>query len=124
MTASAITQPIAMLDGPWWPYLALLLFAILPTEIWRWCGVLFARRLDSGSPMLEFVRLVATALLAGVVAKLVTTPSGALAEMPAWLRFGALGAALVVLWMARNRPLWAVAAAQALLIGGGYWWLT
>jgi hypothetical protein len=116
-----MTQPIAFLDGPWWPYLALLLFAILPTEIWRWCGVLFARRLDSGSPALEFVRLVATALMAGVVAKLVTTPSGALAELPAILRFGALAVALAVLWMARDKPLWAVAAAQVLLIGAGFW---
>jgi hypothetical protein len=123
MTASLITPPIAALDGPWWPYLALLLFAVLPTEIWRWCGVIFARRLDEGSPALEFVRLVATALLAGVVAKLVAIPSGALADLPALLRFGALAAALVILALVRTRLLWAVAAGQAVLIGGGYWWL-
>src|SRR5690606_6288306 len=27
-----MTQPIALLDGPFWPYLALILFAVLPTE--------------------------------------------------------------------------------------------
>jgi hypothetical protein len=123
MTQALITQPIAFLDGPWWPYLALILFAVLPTEIWRWCGVIFARRLDEGSPTLEFVRLVATALLAGVVAKLVTTPSGALAELPALLLFCALAVALAVLALARTRLLWAVAAGQAVLIGGGFWWL-
>ncbi len=30
-----MTQPIAWLDGPLWPYLALIIFAVLPTEIWR-----------------------------------------------------------------------------------------
>ena len=39
-----MTQPIAWLDGPFWPYLALLLFAVLPTEIWRWLAVAFSRR--------------------------------------------------------------------------------
>ncbi len=118
-----ITPPIAALDGPWWPYLALLLFAVLPTEMWRWLGVAFARKLDDGSPALEFVRLVATALLAGVVAKLVATPSGALAEVPLWLRFAALAAALGALFIWRGKLLLAVAAGQALLIGGGWWWL-
>jgi hypothetical protein len=40
-----MTQPIAGLDGAYWPYLALLLFAVLPTEIWRWLAVAFARRI-------------------------------------------------------------------------------
>jgi hypothetical protein len=116
-----MTQPLAFLDGPWWPYLALLVFAVLPTEIWRWCGVLFARRLDEGSAALEFVRLVAVALMAGVVAKLVITPSGALASLPLWLRLGALGAALAVLGFNRSQILLAVVMGEAVLIGGGFW---
>ena len=116
-----MTAPIALLDGPWWPYLALLLCAVLPTEIWRWCGVIFARRLDEGSPALELVRLIAVALMAGVVAKLVITPSGALASLPLWLRLGALGAALVMLAVDRNKVLLAVMAGQLVLIGGGFW---
>lgn len=53
MTATAITPPIAWLDGPLWPYLALVLFAVLPTEIWRWLAVAFSRRIDADSPALE-----------------------------------------------------------------------
>ena len=118
-----MTQPLPFLDGPWWPYLALLLFAVLPTEIWRWCGVLFARRLDEGSPTLELVRLIAVALMAGVVAKLVITPSGALASLPLWLRLGALGAALAVMAIDRRWILPAVLAGEAVLMGGGFWLL-
>ena len=88
-----MTQPIAFLDGPWWPYLALILFAVLPTEIWRWLAVAFARRLDENSPWLEWVRLVATALLAGVVAKLVLAAPGALAGVPLAVRLAALAVA-------------------------------
>jgi len=117
-----VTQPIAWLDGPWWPYLALILFAVLPTEIWRWLAVAFARRLDEESRLLAWVRAVAMALLAGVVAKLMFTPTGALAAMPAALRFSALAAALAVLAFNRNRILAAVLAGETVLIGGGLVW--
>jgi Branched-chain amino acid transport protein (AzlD) len=116
-----ITPPIALLDGPWWPYLALLLFAVLPTEIWRWLAVIFAQKLDEHSPALELVRLVATALLAGVVAKLVITPSGALATLPLLLRLGALAAGLGVMALNRRRILTAVVIGEGVLIGGGLW---
>lgn len=113
-----MTPPL--LDTPLWPYLALLFFAILPTEIWRWLAVAFARRLDEGSEILEFIRLVATALLAGVVAKLVITPSGALAGVPLLLRLGALAAPLAVMAFGRQRIFLAVIVGEAALIGGGW----
>jgi branched-subunit amino acid transport protein len=115
-----MTQPIAFLDGPWWPYLAVLLFAVLPTEIWRWLAVLFARRLDEASPWLEWVRLVATALLAGVVAKLVLTPPGALALVPLAVRLGALAIAVAIVIADRRRVMLAVLAGEAVLIGGAW----
>ncbi|MDP3258384.1 MAG: AzlD domain-containing protein [Bosea sp. (in: a-proteobacteria)] len=120
MTAT-ITQPIAWLDGPWWPYLALILFAVLPTEIWRWLAVAFSRRIDADSPALEWVRAVATALLAGIVAKLIVAPPGALAAVPLALRVGALSVTLAIMLFDRRRVLLAVLAGEATLIGGAYW---
>jgi Branched-chain amino acid transport protein (AzlD) len=116
-----MTAPIIWLDGPWWPYLALLVFAVLPTEIWRWSAVLFARRLDENSATLIWVKFVATALLAGVVAKLVVSPSGALAALPLLLRLAALVAGLAVLATGRTRVLSAVILGEVVLIGGGWW---
>lgn len=116
-----MTPPIPFLDGPWWPYLALVLFAFLPTEIWRWLAAAFARHLDEGSPALEWVRAVATALLAGVVAKLVVFPSGALVTLPLWLRLGALCVGLGVLAFRRHWVLPAVLMGQAALMLGGWW---
>lgn len=114
-----MTQPIAWLDGPLWPYLALLCFAVLPTEIWRWLAVAFARRIDADSPALEWVRCVATALLAGVVAKLIVSPPGALAAIPVALRVGSLAVTLAVMIFDRRRVMLAVLAGEATLIGGG-----
>jgi branched-subunit amino acid transport protein len=116
-----MTQPIAFLDGPWWPYLALALFAVLPTEIWRWLAVAFARKLDESSPWLEWVRLVATSLLAGVVAKLVLTAPGALAGVPLAVRLAALAVAVTVVLACRRRVMLAVLAGEAVLIGGAVW---
>lgn len=116
-----MTQPL--LDGPFWPYLALLVFAFLPTEIWRWLAVAFARRIDADSPLLEWVRAVATALLAGVVAKLIVAPPGALAALPLALRIAALAATLSIILIDRRRVFFAVLAGEAVLISGG-WWLT
>ena len=116
-----MTQPIAWLDGPWWPYLALILFGFLPTEIWRWLAVAFARRLDEGSPLLEWVRSVATALLAAVVAKLVIFPTGALAALPLWARLGALGVGLSVLLIRRTIVLPALLAGLSALTLVGWW---
>ncbi|KRE13219.1 hypothetical protein ASE66_22500 [Bosea sp. Root483D1] len=116
-----MTQPIAFLDGPWWPYLALVLFAVLPTEIWRWLAVVFARRLDENSPWLEWVRLVAMALLAGVVAKLVLAAPGALAAVPLTVRLAALAVAVAVVLAFRRKVMLAVLAGEAVLIGGAVW---
>ena len=113
-----MTQPIALLDGPLWPYLALMLFAVLPTEIWRWLAGGFARGLSNDSPLLEWVRAVATALLAGIVAKLMVSPPGALAAAPALVRVAALAAARVVMLLDRRRMMLAVLVGEAILIGG------
>ncbi|MEN5083435.1 AzlD domain-containing protein [Bosea sp. TWI1241] len=115
-----MTQPIAFLDGPWWPYLALFLFAVLPTGIWRWLAVAFARRLDETSPWLDWVRMVAASLLAGVAAKLTFFPPGALAQTPLALRLAALATAVAIVVLARRKVMLGVVLAQLVLIGGAW----
>lgn len=115
-----MTQPIAWLDGPLWPYLALLLFAALPTEMWRWLAVAFARKIPADSPVLEWVRAVATALLAAVVAKLIVAPPGVLAAVPLFVRVGGLGAGLAVVLYDRRYVFQAVLVGEAVLIAGAF----
>ncbi len=101
------------IDAAWWPYLFILLAGSLPTDVWRWLGVNFAGRLRDDSEWILLARAVANALVAGVIAKLILHPSGALADVPVWIRLVAMGLAVVFyfgLW--RNLLL-------AVLTGGG-----
>ncbi len=81
---------LAALVGPLWPYLLIIIVGFLPSEIWRVLGVLLSHGLDERSEILVWIRAVAATLLAGVVAKLLLTPSGALAVVPLFGRVGSL----------------------------------
>lgn len=96
--------------------LLLLLLAFLPTEIWRSLAVLAARRLDPESEFLAWVRAVATTLLAAVVAKLMLSPSGALAAVPRWGLVAALGAALGGFYLLRRSVPAALLVGEAVVI--------
>ena len=109
------SEPFAAF-GPLAPYLVLILFGFLPSEVWRVAGVLFARRLDAESEVLVWVRTTAAALLAGVVAKLVFAAPGALAEIPLALRLAALAAGLLAYVLSGRRPMMGVLAGEAALL--------
>ena len=81
-------------DAAWWPYLFILLAGFLPTDIWRWIGVNFAGRLREDSEWILLARSVANALVAGVIARLILFPSGALMNVPVWIRLTAVGLAV------------------------------
>ena len=109
------------LDQGWWPWVALICFGFLPSEIWRMLAVFLARGIDENSPWLAWVRAVATALLAGVVAKLLLAPNGALAALPLWARVGPLVVGMAVYWAARRSVIAAVIAGEVAIIAAGYW---
>ena len=48
--------------------LVLVLAGFLPNEVWRMAGLWFGAGVDEGSEILVWVRAVATAILAGVIA--------------------------------------------------------
>ncbi|MGE3143992.1 MAG: AzlD domain-containing protein [Pseudorhodoplanes sp.] len=100
------------------PYLALILVGFLPNEIWRWLGVVFSRGLDEGSEVLVWVRAVATAILAGVVAQLIFLPPGALAAVPLAVRLGATVAGFASFLLIRRSVFAGVVAGELALIAG------
>jgi hypothetical protein len=105
--------------GGLWPYLVVILFGFLPTEVWRLAGVLAGRNLDETSEVMIWVRLVATALVAGVVAKLILFPTGALAVAPLWARLAALGVGVAGFAILKRNVLAGLAIGEAALIGLG-----
>ena len=106
-------------------YLVLVLVGFLPNEIWRMLGVVLVRGLDETSEVLVWVRAVATAILAGVVAQLIFFPTGALATTPMPLRVGAALCGLIAFFLIRRSVFAGVLVGEAVLFGGivavAYW---
>ncbi len=102
--------------------MVLLLAGVLPNEIWRMLGLWLGGGVDEGSELLVWVRAVATAILAGVIAQILVFPPGALASVPGLLRYGAVAAGLAVFVMAR-RSIFAGVVCGELVMFAGKWWL-
>ena len=70
-------------------YVPLVVVGFLPNEVWRRLGLVVARGIDEEFKF-SWARAVATAVLAGVIAKIVMFPPGALAVVPLGVRLGAI----------------------------------
>ena len=104
------------------PYFVLILVGFLPTEIWRTLGVVAMRGVDEESELVVWIRAIAVAVLAGVIAKLTLIPPGALAGIPAPVRVGAVAIGLLAFLLVRRSVFAGVAAGEAALIGGTLLW--
>jgi hypothetical protein len=104
------------------PYLALVLVGFLPNEIWRWLGIALARGVDEGSEVLAWVRAVATAVLAGVVAQLIFAPPGALASIPLPIRVAAVAGGYVAYRIGRRSIFTGVIGGEIALVLGDLLW--
>ncbi len=100
------------------PYLALLLVGVLPSEVWRWLGLVLGGGLDEDSEIIMWVRAVATALIAAVVARIVLIPPGALASVPLGVRLGALGIGFLAFLLIRRSAFAGVLVGEAVLVAG------
>jgi hypothetical protein len=104
--------------GEWAPYALLILVGYLPNEAWRMLGVVLAHGLDEDSQVIVFARATATAILTGVVGKLVIFAPGALAGVSLTVRIGATALGLVAYLLARRSVLAGVVAATLALMAG------
>lgn len=105
-------------DPMLYAYLLVIAAGFLPTDVFRFAAVLFSRRLDEDSEVLIFVRAVATALLAGVIARLVLTPTGDLAGVPLWIRLSTVVVGVAAYFLFRKSVLAGVIAAEVAIVGG------
>ena len=100
------------------PYLALLLLGFLPSEMWRWLGIVVGGGLDDGSEIILWVRAVATALVAGVIARIVLIPPGALASVPLTVRLAAIACGFLAFLAIRRSAFAGVLVGEAVLVAG------
>jgi hypothetical protein len=107
-----------MTRAEFWPYLMLIVVGFLPNEVWRWLGVVLSRGIDENSEIISWVRAVATAILTGVVAKIVVFSPGALASVPLAVRLGAAAVGMAAFLVLRQSVLAGVAVGTGAIVIG------
>jgi len=107
--------------GDWHALLALLIAGFLPNEVWRMLGLWLGGGVDEGSELLVWVRAVATAILAGVIAQILVQPPGALASVPGWLRYGAAAAGCAAFLVSRRSIFIGVVCGELVMLAGKWW---
>jgi hypothetical protein len=108
-------------SGWFWPYLIVIVVGFLPTEVWRVLGVLAGKGLSEDSEFFQWVKVVATALVASVVAKLVLAPTGALAAIPTVGRVAAILVGVAAMLAMKRSLVAGLVAGELTLIGAGLW---
>jgi Branched-chain amino acid transport protein (AzlD) len=103
-----------------WPYVVLILVGFLPNEVWRALGLVLARGLNEDSELVVWARAVATAILAGVIAKLILFSSGALASIPLQVRLAAAVCGFLAFLAVKRSVFVGVAVGEAALLLGGF----
>jgi len=103
-----------------WPYFLLVLLGYLPNEVWRVFGLVLARGLNEDSEIVVWSRAVATAILAGVIAKLIVFPPGALLSIPLPVRVTAVVCGFIAFLAVKRSVFVGVAIGEAALLLGGF----
>ena len=91
--------------GDWHALLILVVAGVIPNQIWRMFGLWFGG-----------------GILAGVIAQIVVQPPGALASVPAALRYASVAAGFLGFIGARKSIFAGVICGEIVLLGG-QWWL-
>jgi hypothetical protein len=107
------------MSGEFAPYLVLILVGFLPNEIWRVLGLVVGRGLGEDSEVIIWVRAIAVAVLAAVIAKLTLVPPGALAAIPLAVRLSAIACGFLAFLAVRRSVFVGLLAGEAALIAGG-----
>ncbi|MDY0871975.1 AzlD domain-containing protein [Dongia rigui] len=100
------------MSSAWW----FILVGALVTYAWRGAGVALSGRIDPNSALMRWTSCVAYALLAGLIARLIVSPQGAVAATALWMRLSAAGVAVIVYLLCRRSIPFGVAAGAGWLM--------
>ncbi len=106
--------------GEWGGYLAFFLAGFAVSEPWRWAGAIVGREIDPASELFAWVRAVSTAIVAGLCARMLLFPTGALADVALGLRAAAFLAGIAAYLLAARSLGIGIATAMGVLILGRF----
>jgi hypothetical protein len=109
---------MSVLDDGFGGYLVILAAGFLVHEPWRWLGYTLGSGIDADSEIFRWVRAVATALVAGLVMRIVIFPPGALAGVPAWLRLASFAAGIAIFYASRRNLGIGILGGAAVMVAG------
>lgn len=98
--------------------LLMLAISLFMHEPWRWIGLAVGSRIDIQSPWFQWVRAVATALVAGLVMRLILFPAGALSHIGLGVRGVAMVSGIAVFFAMKRHLAAGVGAGAAVLVVG------
>ncbi len=108
------------LDQGLWSYLLLFIAGFAATEPWRYLGVLLSKNLNADSEILKWLRAVSTALIAGLVTRMILFPFGVLAEVPLSVRLTCFALGIIVYFLAGQKLFAGVFAGAGVLMSAAY----
>jgi len=94
----------------------LVIASIFATYLWRFLGVVLAKRIDSNGGLFRWVTCVSYAMLAGLISRMVFLPAGSLMEVDLWIRLAGIISGLIVFYLCRRQVLLGVSAGMAVFI--------
>ena len=101
-----------------WGYVFLFLAGFVATEPWRYMGVWLARSIAAESESMRWVRAVSTAIIAGLVTRMVVFPTGALLDVPMEARLLGFGLAIVAFFASRRVLAVGIMTGTAIIMAG------
>jgi hypothetical protein len=93
-----------------------IILAFLASDFWRWSSVFLSLNFKEDDEIVVFARMVATAVLAGVVARLLFYPPAELSEIPLWIRISAMSAGMAAFALRGKSIFAAIIGGQGALI--------
>ncbi|WP_088360697.1 AzlD domain-containing protein [Rhodomicrobium vannielii] len=98
--------------------LYILIAGVAATAIWRFAGVFLSSGLSETGAAIAWVKAVSTALVAGLIARIVIFPPGALADLSTPVRLGAFALGVAMYFLARRHMGLGIATGTGVLIAG------
>jgi hypothetical protein len=105
-----------------WPYLVVLLAGFLPNEAFRVAAVFLSRGVDENSELFRWVKVMATTLLAAVVARLIYSPAAALEHVPLAIRVGAVLVGIGGFLLLRRSLVLGILSGEAFFVLAAWWY--